>query len=246
MNDNINSLKNKFMEVKKMGWIESKRAGSTGIGYTFETIIGKPEENFELPDYKNIEIKTKNYFSRGKIKLFCATPDGDNLFAIQKLLEKCGYPDRELSDQKVFKGTVKSGKFSSIGTHYLFQLKVDRINKKIRLIIINRNYEIESNEISWSFDLLEEKVARKIQYLAIINAYQKKENSKVFYKYDNIHFYQLKSINSFIELIEKGTIQVNFNIGVFKQGPRTGQIHDHGTEFQIYEKDLQQLYSLIR
>ncbi len=59
-----------------MGWIESKRKGTTGIGYTFETLLGKEEESFPIPDYGSIEIKTRYRNAKFPITLFNATPDG--------------------------------------------------------------------------------------------------------------------------------------------------------------------------
>ena len=85
VNDDIKRLLKQFQQIKDMNWVKSKRKGTTGIGYTFECLLNKEEENLEIPDFGAIEIKTKNFYSRGKIELFVATPDGDSLFAIQSL-----------------------------------------------------------------------------------------------------------------------------------------------------------------
>ena len=68
-----------------MGWIESMRRGTTGIGYTFESLLGKPEESFPIPDYGTIEIKTRYRNGKRDITLFNATPDGDFLFATKMM-----------------------------------------------------------------------------------------------------------------------------------------------------------------
>ena len=47
-------FKKVFNEVKKKGWVKSLRKGDTGVGYTFETLIGKEEENFPIADYGSI------------------------------------------------------------------------------------------------------------------------------------------------------------------------------------------------
>lgn len=241
----IKQLKQEFERIKNLGWIESKRQGTTGVGYTFESLLGKEEENFELPDYQDIEIKTHLTFGRGKMKLFTATPDGDYLFAIQSIVAKYGYPDKDLPNYKVFKGTVNSQKFTPIGTHYLFKIVVNRKEEKLQLLVVNQQLEKESEEVSWSFQMIEEKLTRKLQTLAVVSAYQKEKSGKVFYQYHNIEFFSLKSFDVFIELIEKGVVQINFTIGIFKKGERIGQLHDHGTEFIIHEKDIKKLYSTI-
>lgn len=66
MNEQISLLNKKFLEIKKMGWIKSKRKGHTGVGMTFEYLIGTNENNFEIPDFNGIEIKTKRNYSNIK------------------------------------------------------------------------------------------------------------------------------------------------------------------------------------
>ncbi len=239
------SLKTEFERIKAMNWVPSLRRGTTGIGYTFETLLNKPEESFELPDYGSIEIKTKNIFSPTSIKLFCATPDGDELFAIQKLRDQFGYPDKIHSETLVFNGNVGSTNFTPIGSHYLFKLKVDEQSQVIRLLVIDLNCNFICNNISWSFDMLKQKLLRKLSYLAIVEAEKKFEHKQVFYKYKRITFYKLKDFNTFIKLINNGIIKVNFTIGTIKKGPRKGQTHDHGTKFEIDLKNITSLYDKI-
>ena len=67
----------------------SQRKGTTGIGYTFERLIGKEEENFPIADYRDIEIKVKRKYSKGDITLFSANPDNE-VFAIKRIYETYG------------------------------------------------------------------------------------------------------------------------------------------------------------
>ena len=60
----------RYLKVKNKGWIKSLRRGPTGIGYTFETLIGKQEENLPIADFRGIEIKVKRRYSKGNITLF--------------------------------------------------------------------------------------------------------------------------------------------------------------------------------
>jgi len=61
----------------------------------------------------------------------------------------------------------------------------------------------------------------------------------------NIDFYELKDFDTFILLIEKGIIRVVFKIGTFKKGIRKGNIHDHGTSFEINIENVEELYKKI-
>ena len=90
-NKNIQTLKNKFMKVYNRGWIRCDNP-KTNPGDFFEELLDIKSGSFEIPDFKNIEIKTRKAFSKSYLKLFNATPDGNNLFEIKRIQKKYGYP----------------------------------------------------------------------------------------------------------------------------------------------------------
>ena len=245
MEKDILEFKNIFEEIKNKGWIESKRKGSTGVGYTFETLLNKEEDTLEIPDYKDIEIKTQRKKSNSFISLFNATPDGDYLFEIKRLRNNYGYPDKVLKEYKVINNEFFANKIKNLGSKYKAKLKIDWENKKLRLIILNNCLQIVDNEVSWSFDLLKEKLYRKLKYLAFIEADSKFINGVEYFKYNNLHIYELKDFNTFLRLIETGIIKVTFKIGVVRTGNRKGEINDHGTSFSISRENISKLYILL-
>lgn len=245
MENSIIRLKKEFERIKEMKWVESKRSGTTGIGYTFEELLGKKENNYPYYDFEDIEIKVHNKKSNYPIHLFNATPDGDEVYPIKKIIDKIGYPDKLMPKYNVFNITVSGNNFTKIGYYKRVKLKVDYNNKKVYLIAINNNNENYDLNVSWSFKLLQEKIKNKIEKLAIIEAETKNISFKEYYKYNSIVFYKIKKFDYFINLIDKGIISITFKIGVFRSGPREGQIHDRGTDFSIYEKDINKLYDLI-
>lgn len=234
------SLYRAFLKIRKLGWIKSLRKGSTGIGYTFETLLGKKEENFELPDYKSVEIKVKRRFSKGFITLFNATPD-NSFFVMQKIYDKYGFPESENSKNKVFMGSIYSKKITKLGK-YKFSLLVDWRNKCVRLLVFNGFLFLINDEVSWSFDLLEEKLNRKLKCLALVKTDIKTENGEDYFRYSYIRFYNLKNFQVFLKLIDEGIIRITFKVNLNKSGKKMGMMHDHGTGFDINEKDLLKLY----
>lgn len=233
-----------FNNIRKKGWIESKRTGKTGIGYTFEELLNKKEDNLPIADYQGIEIKTvHNYIKNKVIHLFNATPDGEYLYPIKEILQKLGYPDKDNPKYKVFNIDVSTKEYTKIGYNKKITLKVDYKNEKIYLVSYKNNIEDKTLKISWSFDLLKEKIEYKIKKLAIVgaNTYKKKETE--LFKYTGYKMYKIKSFEKFIECIDKGYIVITFKIGYFKSGNRKGQIHDHGTGFSINNNDIDKLYT---
>ena len=101
MDTNIELLQRKFQEIKNMEYVKSIRKGNTGIGATFEYLLGKNEENFEIADYYGIEIKTKRSYSKAYINLFNAVPTGSGYYEVKRLRDTYGYPDSNLKQYKV-------------------------------------------------------------------------------------------------------------------------------------------------
>ena len=242
MIEDIVSLKEKFNKIKNIGWVESMRKGTTGIGYTFETLLGKEEESFPIPDYGSIEIKTRYKNSKFPITLFNATPDGDYLFPMRRLYDRFAFPQSSNRNFRVFYASMVATDYTHAGRNYQFKLIVDRINRKIKVVAYSKSTgEIDPN-ISWSFKFLKEKLERKLKYLAFVKAEAKNSFDLQYYKYYDISFYMLKSFDTFISLIENGVINITFALGCYKSGSKLGQMNNHGSNFEIGEKDLEKLF----
>lgn len=244
MQKNISELYKKLLVIKKKGWIRSLRDGPTGIGYTFECLLNKPEENLPIPDFNGIEIKTIHKFSKRTVHLFNATPDGDYLFPIKRLLGIMGYPDKDFPDVNILNTSVNTKEYTNIGYYKKIKLNVNYKEKKVFLTGIKNNKNIDLNT-SWSFKLLRERLEMKLSYLCIVEAESKEIDSCEYFNYNRINFYKLRNFNHFINLIDKGVIKVTFKNGVFKTGKRAGQSHDRGTDFSIELNNLSLLYKKI-
>lgn len=76
--DALNDLLGRFDQISEMGPVASLRDGTTGIGYTFETLMGIEENNDQTADFRGIEIKSQHLKGTsgggGKINLFQRVP----------------------------------------------------------------------------------------------------------------------------------------------------------------------------
>ena len=245
LNNDIENLYKKFIEIKRMGFVKSMRSGPTGVGYTFETLIGKDEDKLISPDFGSIEIKTMTILSRRKLHLFNATPDGDLALPIKRILNILGYPDRQNPPFKAFNMDVNAKRYTWIGYYKKMKLYVNKHDKKIELFAWRSNGQMLDIQTSWTYSLLEERLKQKLQYLAIVEAEKKLIHGTYYYHYKRISFYKLRDFKKFIKLIKKGKIKITFKISTFKDGDRFGEIHDHGTDFSILLKDIPKLYKRI-
>lgn len=245
MEKTIKTLREKFIYIKNMGWVKSVRKGWSGIGITFENLLGNNENDFEIPDYDGIELKTKRAYSDSNITLFSFAPVGPHYHEVKRLKDLFGYPDSKCREYKVLNTAVSTTEIKKVGLFFYFRLKVDRENKKLLLLVYNYRKCLIEDEVYWDFDTLYEKLYRKLKYLAIAKALVKRKNKEEYFKYYKLTFYKLKGFNEFLNAIENGKILVSFKVGVFRAGEFKGKIHDHGTSFNINEKDLCEIYEVI-
>lgn len=244
MEQEIKILKKEFKKIKKMGWVKGVTEGTGNIGITFESLLGKEKENFEIPDYLGIELKTHKKYSSSYTTLFNATPDGKYLFEIKRLQQLYGYPDRVLKYCKVLHGEVNACEKKKIGLWYFYKLEVDYREERVYLCIY-QNSQLIDKETFWTFALLKEKLERKLSVLAYVDAEEKIVGKETYFRYLSLNTYYLRSFVCFLRLLESGHIQIVFTIGVFRKGNKMGQIHDHGTAFRIRKKDLNKLFYRI-
>lgn len=240
---NILDLREKCNNILERKWIRCCDKGAGSAGLLFERLIGIPKNNFEIADYNGIEIKTKVSKKENYISLFCAAPDG-YLFEVKRIYETYAYNNGN-SKFKSFNITAYGNKKVYIKNNKFCRLKIDYENKKIVLIIMDNAENIIDNKISWSFDMLKQKLERKLKYLLLVNGDRKFENRKVYYKFTKYKFYILKDFQDFLDGLEKGYIRISFTIGTFKSGTKMGQMHDHGTCFNIHKDKINHIYNEI-
>lgn len=230
----------RYLKVKNKGWIKSLRRGPTGIGYTFETLIGKQEENLPIADFRGIEIKVKRRYSKGNITLFTANPDNE-IFAIKRIYNEYGTYNYNKNFHKTFITSINSFEKKRKG-NYNFIIKVDEKKQKIKLEIYDLNNNLVEDDISWSYELIKEKIYFKIKNLAIVKAHVKKIGNEELFNYNHIDFYEIKSFETFVRLIKEGLISITFNINVYMDKKRYGNIYNHGTAFIININNIEKLY----
>lgn len=244
--NSIELLIKKFNIICKKGWILKESSNDGEAGNNIEILLGKENNNFPIPDFNGIEIKTKKERSfNNYITLFNCIPYGESFFETQRIREKYGYPDSTFKQYKILNGDVFCNIKKKIGVNFFFKLKIDKKKKKIFLLVYDKfNKEID-NSTYWPFDVLSQKLFCKLQYLALIKVAYKYYNGKKYYKYNNLQIYKLKSFNAFLDLLEKQKIKISFKIGIYKSGNKFGKMHDRGTGFEIDINYINLLYEKI-
>lgn len=243
--NDIIELREKFGKIRARGWIEADADSFENAGIMFEKLIGVQTNALEIPDFGGIEIKTKSKSPFDYVSLFNCSPTGPHYHEIEYIRDSFGYPDSEFKFFKVFYGDVFCSRLSRIGQNRYFRLKIDEQKKKIILSVCDAQFHKIAETTYWDFDILEEKLNRKLPYLALINVEKRHIDGRLFFKYSSLYLYKLKDFDAFIKLMEAGLIKVSFKIGVFKSEKRFGKIYDRGTAFAIKEKYIDKLFDCL-
>lgn len=238
------SFKKDFLAIKEKGWVESHRTHDTGIGKTFEDLIGIVENNNLLADYKDVlEIKSSREFAQSMITLFTDAPTYPK--KVNSLLrEKYGQKDTEFG-VKIIHSTFSAIKFNIFIEKYGFKLDVDETNKKIFIRIKNlQSNKLDELEIYYAFEDLKNIVEKKCKYVACIKAQTRKENGKEFFKFNNAALLSGLTFEKFIDCVKNGLIVYDIRLGVYRSGKNKGKPHDHGSGFRVLKNNLNKVFHL--
>lgn len=239
----IKDLKEKFNKINKMEYIKGIKQKSKGdSGLTFESLIGKENDNFQIADYNGIEIKVKNNYGYKYIQLFSLVPSNSFGIELKRLRNAYGNYNNDFKNVKTLIKSVFANKKTFLDTGYWIKLEIKYNEKRIYLLVHNKNNHLTEKKVYWDFDDVISMINRKLKALAIIKYRKKELGNTNYFKYEKINFYKLKDINTFFNLIEEGLIKIYICLSVYKSGPKIGRKHDHGVVFEIKEYDLLKLY----
>ncbi len=210
----IEEFKKKFQELKNRGFIKSLRKGPTGIGYTFERLLGLNENNLALPDIKNVEIKTHRENSNSMITLFT--------------FNKRVWKINPLEAIKKYGSYDNNGR---LGMYYTMSLTPNSAGLFLTVNHEQISIQHSSGEViaAWQLSVLEKRFLEKIPMLLFISAHTEERDSIEYF-----HFYrgQLMSGTSqelLSELFKTGNLLVDVRLHDKKTMAR-----NHGTGFRTY------------
>lgn len=222
---NLEEFKEKFQKLKNQGFVASLRKGSTGIGYTFETLLGLDENNLAIPDIENIEIKAHRDKSNSMITLFT--------------FNKKAWQINPLEAIKKYGSYDKNGR---LGMYYTMSLTPNSAG----LFLTVNNKEISVQHISgeiiatWKLDQLEKRFKQKIPALLFISAHTEERDGKEYFHFYRSQLMRETSADLLSNLFKTGNLLVDLRLH-----DQETRARNHGTGFRIYEDKLSLLFKQI-
>ncbi|MDP3070765.1 MAG: MvaI/BcnI family restriction endonuclease [Opitutaceae bacterium] len=228
----LEELLAKFDQIKELGWVDALRIGDTGIGYTFESLLGIEENNDQRADFKGIEIKCKGSKDGGhadstKINLFQAGPTWAVNATAKERIRILGRP-------------AVDGLYACYS-----QLTTTPNNLGLLLDVIDQQSKIDLRKEQsalgyWSFAQLEGRLLEKHSRTAFVHAKTRATKSKTQFSYEELVYCDRPSIARFVELVAHRNIVFEFTLS---EKPN-GSIRNHGYPWRLIRSEfLDQLFA---
>ena len=221
----LETFNKKFQNLKNKGFIKSLRKGPTGIGYTFETLMGLNENNLALPDIDGIEIKAHRDNSKSMITLFTFNKKAWQINPLEAIRKYGSYDNN-----------------GRLGMYYTMSLTPNSAG--LFLTVSNQTISVQhtSGEIvaTWQLSTLVERFLQKIPALLFISAHTEERGGV-----EHFHFYRgqlMRDITKELlsELFKTGNLLVDLRLH-----DKETRARNHGTGFRIFEDKLPLLFKKI-
>lgn len=217
-------------------FIESIRAGDTGIGATLEHLLGIKTNSKKTPDYKGIEIKASRHNpgqlnASNRVNLFSQVPD----WGIS--------PYNKAIDVLKNHGYVKDGRLqlycSLDAIKPNSQDLILSVDEEAHLLKANKRVEDHNQALMiWTMDKLKERLEEKHPESFWVKAETDKSGPRERFRYYKV-IHTVQPIASNLDyLLADGTVSLDLTMSQKSENA----VRDHGYLFKIWPKDFKSLF----
>lgn len=223
----------KFDELSAKGFVPSLRSGSTGIGYTLETMLGIAENNSPGGDFMGMELKAfrdddLRMDDAEKMNLFLKEPTWVDGRSHAERVRNYGYVDDD--GRQAMYSTVKI-KRNSHGWAF-------RIARKQRRVYMRFDDE---DVAFWTFDTLKKRLVEKHSEAVFVAAHARGAGKQEEFHYYSVTWCRDPSLDAFVDLIEAGDVMLELRMHT----KASGSVRNHGSAFRIKQNKIPILYGNV-
>lgn len=241
-------LLDRLRDVGRQGFIQTRRPGPTGVGFTLESLLGIKANPRKAPDYKGIEIKAGRMSGRGRASvrtsLFSMAPDWSNSkYSALQLLRTYGRPSA--SGRRQIYCSLGPSPNPSFG----FYLNVDDSEEVLRSRKgrpFSARAETDEDILQWGLpDLRNALVAKHHETFWVKARARSAGRSEEFHYYEVEHTHG--PLPSYLApLIESGHVELDFTLSLKKTAAGRETARDHGYLFKMWARDRHLLFAPAR
>jgi hypothetical protein len=221
----LDEFRGRFVEIKDGGFIRSTRRGPTGVGHTFETLLGLQEDNIAMPDLGEVEVKARRAGSGSMVTLF--TYDR-GCWKVNPLgaIRKYGTPDENGRLGMYFtmsRNPNNSGLF----------IDIDEENVSVKHIT-------DGIIATWNLETLARQFERKLPALIVVSALNELRDGIEWFHYIRAQLLKGTSPDILREQIAEGNVLIDLRLH-----DKGTSARNHGTGFRTFEDKLPLLFESV-
>lgn len=212
-------------EIQKRGYVPTLRAGSTGVGFTLETLLGIKENNIRSPDLGQIELKAQRANHKGMTTLFTFNKNAWKMPPLEAV-RKYGSKDKK----------------SRLGLYYTMGLNPN--NAGLFLSVQKESIAVRSVDGSliaqWNLADIVRRFNEKVGCVLLVKAQVEEREGK-----EHFHFHKARLLSGGVtQSILRSSLENNLLYLDLRLHDKGLSARNHGTGFRIYEKDFESFYQV--
>jgi len=221
----------RFDVIAAQGFVQTRRAGDTGVGHTLEVLLGLTENNDPGGDFRGIEVKSWRIGAHGTnlrrpMNLFLKEPNWLDRSSATDRIKQYGYLDNK--GRPAWYQSVTSRENSE-------GLCLQRDDSRNLLLLLD-----EADAIGcWPYAVLAKRLAEKHRQAVFVGAETDGRGSSERFRYTTVDYCQHPSVERFLGIVEQGDVIVELRMHV----KSNGRARNHGTAFRIRKDRIPDLYS---
>ena len=221
----------KFDEISAKGFTPTLRSGSTGIGYTLETLLDIKENNNPQGDFLGVELKSHRGedFSKSsskKMNLFLKEPRWLDGLSHKERIPKYGYVDDN------GRTALYSTATSLENAHGLKLIPAEQE------VFLAHNGE---KVATWEHKILAGRLQEKLKETIFVGAETRGSGRSEEFHFQTALYCREPSARRLADLITTGDAMVEMRMHI----KESGAARNHGTAFRIQQNSLPQLYRIV-
>ncbi len=222
----LQEFREAFAKIKNAGYVRSTRSGPTGVGHTFETLLGLKEDNIALPDLGEVEVKARRVNSTSLVTLFTFNKKAWVMKPLEAV-KKYGTLDRS-GRQGLYFTMART----PTSTGLLLHIEEDFISVR----------HVSGDIVAvWNLEQLANQFIRKLPALVLVSALSEFRDGVEWFCYTRAQLLTGTSPDILREQILAGNVVVDLRL--HDQGTRA---RNHGTGFRASEDKLSLLFKEVR
>jgi len=224
----------KFDELSAKGFVPTLRRGSTGIGYTLETMLEIEENNSPGGDFMGMELKAfrdddLTMDDSEKMNLFLKEPKWIDGLKSADRVRNYGYVDDNGRTALYSAVTIET-------SSHKFRFEIEEDQSKVWLVF-------DDNRIAyWTREILAHRLKEKHSETVFISAHARGKGKSEEFHYYGVTWCREPSVDEFISLLRDGEVNLELRMHL----KESGSVRNHGSCFRIKQNRLKDLFSFSK